>query len=262
MLAETTPIDDGATRWRAVAAADPRADGRFVYAVRTTGIYCRPTCPAPRPKRDNVRFFDAPVLAEAAGFRACKRCRPAPPNLAAGEAVRETPGAVLFVDLVGASPRMRRATPSEAALDALRFFAEVEAVVKAHGGVVHKFLGDGALIWFERTAGARDNEARAALACTVALRNRDARAGSGRLRLGLHYGQVGLAKVAGRVELLGHTVNAAKRLEAATRRLDVALLVSDDGVRASGLDGEAAGLRRLARPLRLRGCSTVTSWAG
>jgi AraC family transcriptional regulator of adaptative response/methylated-DNA-[protein]-cysteine methyltransferase len=62
--------------WRAVQERDARSDGVFVFAVRSTGIYCRPSCPARRPGREQVRFFpDAPV-AEAAGFRACRRCRP------------------------------------------------------------------------------------------------------------------------------------------------------------------------------------------
>ena len=63
--------------WRAVRARDPRFDGRFVFAVRSTGIYCRPSCPARRPRRGNVLFFPDPGLAERAGFRACRRCRPA-----------------------------------------------------------------------------------------------------------------------------------------------------------------------------------------
>lgn len=53
-----------------------RQDGGFLYAVTTMGVYCRPICPSPRPLRKNVRFFDAPEAAEAAGFRACKRCDP------------------------------------------------------------------------------------------------------------------------------------------------------------------------------------------
>lgn len=70
-----SPISDE-TRWRAVAARDPAADGRFVYAVASTGIYCRPSCPSRRPRRDRVRFFPRPADAEAAGFRPCRRCRP------------------------------------------------------------------------------------------------------------------------------------------------------------------------------------------
>src|SRR5437667_8666554 len=63
-------------RWTAVLARDRQADGRFVYAVTSTGVYCRPSCPSRKPRRDRVRFFDAPAAARDAGFRACKRCKP------------------------------------------------------------------------------------------------------------------------------------------------------------------------------------------
>ena len=63
-------------RWASVAARDKAADGHFVYAVTSTGIYCRPSCPSRRPRPDRARFFDEPSLAEQAGFRACRRCRP------------------------------------------------------------------------------------------------------------------------------------------------------------------------------------------
>jgi AraC family transcriptional regulator, regulatory protein of adaptative response / methylated-DNA-[protein]-cysteine methyltransferase len=69
-----TPEPDAA--WRAVIARDRREDGAFVYAVRTTGVYCRPSCPSRRPLRQNVAFFAAADDAERAGFRACHRCRP------------------------------------------------------------------------------------------------------------------------------------------------------------------------------------------
>jgi AraC family transcriptional regulator of adaptative response / DNA-3-methyladenine glycosylase II len=62
--------------YRAVASRDARFDGQFVTAVRTTGIYCRPSCPAQTPKRPNVNFYPSATAAVAAGFRACKRCRP------------------------------------------------------------------------------------------------------------------------------------------------------------------------------------------
>jgi AraC family transcriptional regulator of adaptative response / DNA-3-methyladenine glycosylase II len=62
--------------YRAVASRDARFDGRFVTAVTSTGIYCRPSCPAQTPKQENVRFYPHPAAAVAAGFRACKRCRP------------------------------------------------------------------------------------------------------------------------------------------------------------------------------------------
>ena len=68
-------LDDDSC-WRAIASRDARFDGQFITAVRTTGIYCRPSCPAQTPKRENVRFYRAPAAAVAAGYRACKRCRP------------------------------------------------------------------------------------------------------------------------------------------------------------------------------------------
>ena len=64
------------TRWSQVLTRAVAADGRFVYAVRSTGVFCRPTCPSRRPRRDQVRFFDLPHEAERAGFRACLRCAP------------------------------------------------------------------------------------------------------------------------------------------------------------------------------------------
>ena len=63
-------------RYDAFMRRDRDADGDFVIAVTSTGIYCRPSCPARRPKRRNIRFYDLPEAAVAAGFRACKRCRP------------------------------------------------------------------------------------------------------------------------------------------------------------------------------------------
>lgn len=65
-----------AGRWAAVAARDTSADGRFLYAVRTTGIYCRPSCGSRRPKRANVTFYETPLAAREGGFRACLRCHP------------------------------------------------------------------------------------------------------------------------------------------------------------------------------------------
>ena len=65
-----------ARRWQIVLARDPRFDMSFVYAVRSTRIFCRPTCPSKRPRRNQVVFFDAPALAREAGFRACRRCHP------------------------------------------------------------------------------------------------------------------------------------------------------------------------------------------
>jgi len=77
-LQKALPLDDAEddARWAAVLARDAASDGRFYTAVLTTGIYCRPSCPARHPARRNVRFFASCADAEAAGFRPCKRCKP------------------------------------------------------------------------------------------------------------------------------------------------------------------------------------------
>src|SRR5262249_25360421 len=62
--------------WQAVERRDRAADGLFVYAVRSTRIYCRPSCPSRRPNRDGVEYFPSSSMAEAGGYRACRRCRP------------------------------------------------------------------------------------------------------------------------------------------------------------------------------------------
>lgn len=75
-IAGTLPGYDAESLYRAVASRDRRFDGRFVLGVTSTGIYCRPSCPARTPKPANVRYFALPAAAVAAGFRACRRCRP------------------------------------------------------------------------------------------------------------------------------------------------------------------------------------------
>src|SRR3974390_249088 len=89
------PLDPD-TCWNAVVARDASQDGRFVTAVLTTGIYCRPSCASRRPRRENVRFFASPPEAEAAAFGACGRCRPSsaePPS-----SVRAVQRAVAFLE--------------------------------------------------------------------------------------------------------------------------------------------------------------------
>jgi AraC family transcriptional regulator of adaptative response/methylated-DNA-[protein]-cysteine methyltransferase len=66
--------------WQAVSTRDANADGLFVYAVRSTGVYCRPTCASRRPRRDRVEFFPAASMAVAHGYRPCRRCRPDEPR--------------------------------------------------------------------------------------------------------------------------------------------------------------------------------------
>ncbi|KNG44132.1 dna repair and transcription factor [Stemphylium lycopersici] len=65
-----------AARWRALIVRDANANGHFIYSVKSTSIYCRPTCPGRLARRANVDFHATPIEAEAAGFRACKRCKP------------------------------------------------------------------------------------------------------------------------------------------------------------------------------------------
>lgn len=79
LTAETPVLPDSWTldrAWDAVTSRDPTAAGAFVYAVRTTGVYCRPGCASRLPRRDNTLFFGSPADAKLAGFRACRRCRP------------------------------------------------------------------------------------------------------------------------------------------------------------------------------------------
>ena len=69
-------------RWEALRRRDPAADGAFYYSVRTTGVYCRPSCAARLARRENVGFHLTCADAERAGFRPCKRCRPNEAGLA------------------------------------------------------------------------------------------------------------------------------------------------------------------------------------
>ncbi|UXY15386.1 bifunctional DNA-binding transcriptional regulator/O6-methylguanine-DNA methyltransferase Ada [Chitiniphilus purpureus] len=141
------PYDDAAHRWHAVQQRDAGADGVFWYAVRSTGVYCRPSCPSRPARRDNVSFWSSPAEAEAAGFRPCKRCRPdlapASPHVAAIERAcraietAETPPSLatlaqlaglsryhfhrVFKALTGVTPRQYAATRRAARLqDGLR----------------------------------------------------------------------------------------------------------------------------------------------
>ena len=84
-LAAATVAD---SRWAAVVARDASADGRFFYAVKTTGVYCRPSCAARQARPENVQFFATRTQAERAGFRPCKRCRPDQPALAEQHAAK------------------------------------------------------------------------------------------------------------------------------------------------------------------------------
>lgn len=85
MNSKPTAFATDDARWRAVLSRDAAADGAFVYAVASTGVFCRPSCPSRRPKRAGVRFFDGGNAAQAAGFRPCKRCRPMDAGFEAAE---------------------------------------------------------------------------------------------------------------------------------------------------------------------------------
>ena len=92
------PVIDAETSYRAVSSRDARFDGVFFTAVRTTGIYCRPSCPATTPKRRNVHFFPSAAAAQGAGYRACRRCRP--------DTTPGSPDWNVRADLVGRAMRM------------------------------------------------------------------------------------------------------------------------------------------------------------
>ena len=93
-----TVLIDPERAYRAVASRDARFDGHFITAVRTTGIYCRPSCPAVRPKRENVEFYLTAAAAQAGGYRACRRCLP--------DAVPGSPDWNLRADLAARSMRL------------------------------------------------------------------------------------------------------------------------------------------------------------
>jgi AraC family transcriptional regulator, regulatory protein of adaptative response / methylated-DNA-[protein]-cysteine methyltransferase len=108
-----TMTDGDEDRWQAVLARDRAADGRFVTGVLSTGIYCRPSCAARHPRRDNVRFFVDGAAAQAAGLRACKRCRPDEVAMDEGaiaravaliEAADEPPPLAAMAEAAGYSP--------------------------------------------------------------------------------------------------------------------------------------------------------------
>lgn len=111
-----TAIDTDSARWAAVIAKDRAADGEFFYSVRTTGVYCRPSCAARPARRENVAFHLTAGEAEVAGFRPCKRCKPDQPPMAERqaamvaeacrtiEAAEETPDLETLAAKAGISP--------------------------------------------------------------------------------------------------------------------------------------------------------------
>ena len=259
------------TCWRAVLRRDARLDGLLYYGVASTRIYCRPVCRARRPKVENVAFFRSCDDAERAGYRPCKLCRPtraARPHVAGTLAVR--PAAVLFLDIRGYSALAAQLRPDEtfALLD--EFHARMRAIVEARGGAVHKHLGDGFMALFGAHRSAPD-DARRALSAALALTDAIEKWSDDRRRqgaapiaigIGLHYGMAAFGPAGGEQAIVGDTVNVASRLERLTRRLDTALAVSDETLRAiSARDGDETWKRlRSVGTLRLPGCGQRRVW--
>lgn len=255
-------------RWNAVVSRDPRSDGAFVYAVASTGIFCRPICPARRPLRRNTRFFSDPGTAEVNGFRPCKRCRPADQAIASPD-VRTQPAAIVFTDIKGFSTMARPMSPG-ATLELLaEFHLRLQAIVREHSGCVHKELGDGFMAVFGRDAAGADDGARA-LACGLAMLQAVALWNEQRdevglppinLSVGLNYGVVAIGRAGEEQAVIGHTVNAASRLEQATRRLGAGLVASDDAVRAAlPTDAAVPAALHRAGKIRLSGCGPMSIW--
>jgi AraC family transcriptional regulator of adaptative response/methylated-DNA-[protein]-cysteine methyltransferase len=129
-----TPTDEA--RWAAVVARDREADGQFFFSVRTTGVYCRPSCGARQPRRENVAFHLTPGEAEAAGFRPCKRCRPT-----------EASQAERHAEIVAEACRTIEAAETPPQLDALAVAASLSPyhfhrIFKAVAGVTPKAYAD------------------------------------------------------------------------------------------------------------------------
>jgi AraC family transcriptional regulator, regulatory protein of adaptative response / methylated-DNA-[protein]-cysteine methyltransferase len=123
-------------RWAAVVRRDAAADGRFYYSVRTTGVYCRPSCAARRARRENVAFHATCAEAEAAGFRPCKRCRPNEAALAERQAAAVA-GACRLIEQAEEAPSLD-ALARSAGLSRFHF----HRVFKAVTGVTPKAYAD------------------------------------------------------------------------------------------------------------------------
>ncbi|MBV8449483.1 MAG: bifunctional DNA-binding transcriptional regulator/O6-methylguanine-DNA methyltransferase Ada [Hyphomicrobiales bacterium] len=153
------PDDDA--RWAAVRGRDPEAESEFVFAVSTTGVYCRSTCAARPARRENVSFFATPLAAEAAGYRPCKRCRPDLPSRSEREAAliaeacrriersEEEPALATLAEKAGLSPhhfhrifkRITGVTPK--AYAAANRHNKVQANLAAGSGVTETIYASG-----------------------------------------------------------------------------------------------------------------------
>jgi AraC family transcriptional regulator of adaptative response/methylated-DNA-[protein]-cysteine methyltransferase len=123
-------------RWRAVIARDPAADGTFVYSVKSTGVYCRPSCPSRAAKPENVRFHASPSEARLAGYRACKRCRPDEPSGAREHAARIAE-ICRYIEMADEAPRLAELA-KKAGLSTFHF----HRVFKAATGLTPKAYAD------------------------------------------------------------------------------------------------------------------------
>lgn len=257
--------------WNAVLRRDARLDGLLYYGVASTRVYCRPVCRARRPKVENVAFFRSYEEAERAGYRSCKLCHPrraVRPHVEGTLAVR--PAAVLFLDIRGYSALAARLRPDETFALLNDFHARMRAIVEAHGGAVHKHLGDGFMALFGAHRSAPDDARRAlsaALALTDAIKEwSDERHRHGAapiaIGIGLHYGMAAFGPAGGEQAIIGDTVNVASRLERLTRRLDTALAVSDETLSAiSKRESDALRTRlRSVGTVRLPGCGPRRVW--
>lgn len=126
----------GNERWEAVMRRDSRADGAFYYSVRTTGVYCRPSCSARQPRRENVRFHDSCAQAQQAGFRPCKRCKPNEPSLTE----RQAAVVVAACRMIEAAEAMPRLADLAEATGMSRY--HFHRIFKAHTGVTPKGYAD------------------------------------------------------------------------------------------------------------------------
>src|SRR5215470_15365646 len=114
-------------KWRLVLARDRGSDGQFVYAVTSTGIYCRPSCPSRRPARRFVRFFDRPADAEGAGYRPCRRCQPERDG--SGPAMEKIRQACAFIDAHPDEPLTLHAVGKQVGLSAFHLQRSFKRVI-------------------------------------------------------------------------------------------------------------------------------------
>jgi AraC family transcriptional regulator of adaptative response/methylated-DNA-[protein]-cysteine methyltransferase len=136
---------EGDPRWTAVVARDPNADGRFFYSVKTTGVYCRPSCAARLARPENIRFYATCEDAERAGFRACRRCKPGQPR---PERARELRAAPSPIETSRQRPDLRRRDHRLGHTDGeIRFAVEACSlgsilVALGEGGIRSILIGD------------------------------------------------------------------------------------------------------------------------